>query len=125
MMGAFLRTLRSILPRRFVGAFRRNRYRSVVSCRREDQAAIARLVRRGHPVVELKGPRATWLHLECPCRCGSILRINLMTTAEPVWRLSTDDRDRASVSPSLDVPACGSHFWIVRGGVSWVREGAR
>lgn len=120
MMGALFRSLRSIFPRRLAEIFRRVRYRSVVSCRREDQAAIARLVRRGHPIVEMKGTWATWLHLKCPCRCGSILRVNLMTSALPLWRLTTDGRGRASVSPSLDVSDCGSHFWIVRGRVSWV-----
>lgn len=119
MLGRLLRFLRAVLPQPLAAVVRRRRYRHAVSCPREDHAQIERLARRGHPVVEMKGPRPTWLHVECPCRCGSILRVNLMKTAHPVWTLSRDNSAQVSLSPSLNVPACGSHFWIVNGYVSW------
>lgn len=69
----------------------------------------------------LVGPTgaAKWLLFGCPCGCGSMLTLNLMPRATPHWRVSLR-RERLSVTPSLDAPACGSHFWITDGRIVWV-----
>src|SRR5271168_5126321 len=61
-----------------------------------------------------------WVVLQCPCRCGERLNVNLMRTARPHWTLSLT-RGKASLSPSLWVSTnkCGSHFWLVDNGVIW------
>jgi len=61
-----------------------------------------------------------WTVLQCPCRCGERLNVNLMRTAKPHWVLSLK-REKASLSPSLWVTTnkCGSHFWLVDHGVFW------
>jgi hypothetical protein len=83
-------------------------------------AAIPGLVSSGNPVIERKGELPVWVSLPCPCRCGTILRLNLMRSQFPVWRASVDGRQRLSVSPSVDATSCGSHFWIRDGRVDWV-----
>jgi hypothetical protein len=61
-----------------------------------------------------------WVVLQCPCRCGERLNVNLMRSAKPHWTLSLK-RGKASLSPSLWVSTsrCGSHFWLVDNGVFW------
>ena len=119
MIERLLRLLRRALPPRASALLRRRRYRSVTHCAREALAEADRLVRRGHVVVLLKGTHPTWLVALCPCRCGEILRVNLMTTAEPAWRVTVSARGRTTVWPSLIVTPCGSHFWVTDGRVRW------
>jgi hypothetical protein len=78
------------------------------------------LAAAGHPVIEEKAKRGVWLSITCPCRCGTTLRLNLMRSQRPAWTAVVDPRARLTVSPSVDVPACGSHFWIRAGRVDWV-----
>jgi len=98
---------------------RRHRYAATVRLPRNDNRR-ASLTQAAHPVIEEKSQQPVWLSLLCPCRCGTILRINLMRSQSPVWSVSMDDKQRFTVSPSIDVPACRSHFWIRSGRVHWV-----
>lgn len=98
---------------------RRTRYGTTAILPARD-AAISRLASSGNPVIERKGELPVWVSLPCPCRCGTILRLNLMRSQFPVWRVSVDARQRLSVSPSVDATTCGSHFWIRDGRVDWV-----
>src|SRR5581483_527159 len=98
---------------------RRQRYDVVVTLLRNDERRLG-FAAAGHPVVEEKAGRPVWLSIICPCRCGTILRVNLMTTQTPVWTIDVDERERLTVSPSLDASTCASHFWIRDGRVDWV-----
>jgi Family of unknown function (DUF6527) len=111
--------LRSAVPLQLSEFLRRRHYKSIVRCPQGATEEIDRLVGRGHFVIQEKGDRATWLHLLCPCRCGAILRVNLMTTADPSWSVVTDRKGRATVRPSLIAAPCGSHFWIENSSVCW------
>ena len=71
-------------------------------------------------VVEKAGvPR--WVVLECPCRCGARIDVNLMKNASPHWNLVFEEK-RITIRPSLSQPQqrCGSHFFITRNIVRWV-----
>lgn len=114
-----LRRAALIVPRRFRRLLRRRTYGPVVVLPRND-VYLRRLVAAASPVIEEKAGRPVWLAVVCPCRCGAVLRLNLMQTQAPSWTASVDVSKRLTVSPSLDVPACGSHFWIRRGRVHWV-----
>lgn len=54
-----------------------------------------------------------WAVLMCPCQCGERLNVNLLSSADPHWRLSMK-WGKASLWPSLWVSPdkCGSHFWM-------------
>jgi hypothetical protein len=67
----------------------------------------------------MKGDRATWLVMVCPCRCAEVLRVNLMRSIEPHWDFTSRD-GAVTVKPSLDVRSCGSHFWLRDSRVDWV-----
>lgn len=66
--------------------------------------------------------RPQWLSLDCPCRRGHRLLINLSTAREPRWTLRQDRRNRVTLHPSVDshsdLGRC--HLWIRRGAVRWV-----
>ena len=97
---------------------RRHQYQGVV-CLAAHDPKLCGLAHRGYLVVQMKGDRPTWLVIVCPCRCGELLRVNLMPSIEPHWDLTTTERG-VTVDPSLDVRACGSHFWLRDSRVQWV-----
>lgn len=69
----------------------------------------------------VRGDRPRWVVMECPCRCGDRVEVNLMQSRDPCWRL-TQEEDKLSLQPSLWRPkdTCGSHFFIERNRVRWV-----
>jgi hypothetical protein len=71
-------------------------------------------------VVEKAGsPR--WAVLQCPCRCGDRIDINLMSSSRFRWRLLVRN-SRVTISPSIWRPLdrCGSHFLIIDNHIRWV-----
>ena len=62
-----------------------------------------------------------WVVIECPCRCGERIDVNLMTNRRPHWRLS-ESVGGATLAPSLWMPEtkCGSHFFVRNNHVQWV-----
>lgn len=60
-----------------------------------------------------------WLLLRCPCGCGEILKLPLMTNHNPHWQI-TNGKDGLTVFPSVNVTDnCLSHFWIRDNHVNW------
>jgi hypothetical protein len=101
---------------------RRSQYAQPITCEVRDKE-VEKVAAAGHPVIEAKGgAHPVWLSLICPCRCGVVLRVNLMRSQRPAWRVSSDETGGLSLSPSIDVPACGSHFWLRGGRVEWMAE---
>jgi hypothetical protein len=79
-----------------------------------------RLPRRGAYIVDRpSGP--AWLVLDCPCRCGHRLLLNLSPAREPHWSVAAGKR--LTVRPSVDSldgdQRC--HFWLRAGRVRWER----
>ena len=60
-----------------------------------------------------------WLSFKCPCGCGNVVSLNLMESHYPAWSVTFEKRG-LTVSPSVDVTTCGSHFWIRNNQISWV-----
>jgi hypothetical protein len=77
--------------------------------------------RFGGDVFVVGTPKPKWFVLECPCRCGDRIDVNLMTSRKPHWSLTTSDAG-ATLTPSLWMPPekCGSHFFIRANKVVWV-----
>jgi hypothetical protein len=65
-----------------------------------------------------------WAVIECPCRCGARIQINLMRSRRPFWALLESD-GKATFRPSLwrSGDTCGSHFFIEKNKVKWVQFG--
>ena len=62
-----------------------------------------------------------WAILDCPCRQGHRLTVDLHTNHDPYW---TVKREGSAISfrPSLWYhDRCRSHFWITRNSVRWVQ----
>jgi hypothetical protein len=62
-----------------------------------------------------------WVVIECPCRCGDRLEVNLMRSRQPCWRLR-ESGSRVTLSPSIwrSNGTCGSHFFIEKNKARWV-----
>ena len=57
--------------------------------------------------------------LKCPCSCGDIIMLNLMTDTKPCWKVSVKNK-KPSVYPSIwRTKNCKSHFWLKEGNIVW------
>jgi len=99
------------------------------SGRRHAFTGIARVESSIDPAVDISagklvliGPeeRPKWLRFACPCRCGEVLALNLMTSHRPHWSVELHEDGTMTVHPSVDAKSCGSHFWIRRSLIEWV-----
>ena len=79
-----------------------------------------KLEKRG--VYILGEPFDPWaLALECPCGCRSIIQLNLLREAKPMWEYSISYNRAITIKPSIWKKAgCRSHFFIRRGKIIWV-----
>jgi hypothetical protein len=61
--------------------------------------------------------------LQCPCRCGRRIDLNLNAHQFPHWTAKTR-KGVVTLSPSIWVPidACGSHFFVRQNRIEWVNE---
>lgn len=59
--------------------------------------------------------------LQCPCRCGRRIDLNLSMHAFPRWTVEKQGKV-VTVSPSVWVPldGCGSHFFVRQNRIEWV-----
>src|ERR1700733_6376014 len=75
----------------------------------------------GGDVFVVGESKPKWFVLECPCRCGHRIDVNLMRSRQPYWSLSVSARG-ATLAPSLWMPSdkCGSHFFVRKNRVQWV-----
>lgn len=96
---------------------RRQRIKSVV--RVESRGDLPKKLGAAIYIVGIDIPK--WAVLECPCRCGERIDVNLMRARRPVWRLLAE-HGKVTLQPSLWVPAdkCGSHFWVRDNRIIWV-----
>jgi hypothetical protein len=75
--------------------------------------------------VESRGGKDRWLHLRCPCGCGDVISLNLMTSNRPFWSLTRHTDGTLSVMPSVDkTSGCRSHFFIRQSRIAWAGQGA-
>lgn len=64
-----------------------------------------------------------WLHMQCPCGCGDLLSLNLMTSQRPYWTLKWHSDGTVSVIPSVHkITGCRSHFFIIRSSIIWAGD---
>jgi hypothetical protein len=63
-----------------------------------------------------------WLALDCPCRTGHRLMVNLDRGRRPYWTITTSPR--LVLKPSIDsiTPSRRCHFLLRDGKVTWVPE---
>jgi len=58
--------------------------------------------------------------LICPCGCGELMHLNLMTDEKPCWSISDYQQGSITVHPSIWRTAkCKAHFWLRRGRIDW------
>lgn len=71
--------------------------------------------------IVLVGPseNATWAVMDCPCRVGHRLMVNLDKTRYPFWTI--ESRTPLSIRPSIDnvTPVRRCHFTIRAGKTVW------
>ena len=57
----------------------------------------------------------------CPCGCGKVLEMNLLSDAQPCWTFTESAEGLATLHPSVLLKTdCGAHFWLQKGKVRWV-----
>lgn len=58
--------------------------------------------------------------LVCPCGCGEVLHMNLLTDERPYWSLVQHFSGLSSLRPSVKrTKTCKSHFWYIKGRIRW------
>jgi len=70
-------------------------------------------------VVKSSG-KYKWVIFQCPDNCGNHVEANLMKSKYPFWTLKIR-KNKASISPSLIVKGCNSHFWLKDSRVQWAK----
>lgn len=56
----------------------------------------------------------------CPCECGEVIQLNLLTGQRPRWSLTEHEDGTATLHPSVwRHVGCKSHFFLRTGLVSW------
>lgn len=57
----------------------------------------------------------------CPCGCGAIIKLNLLSEVRPCWKYKQHLDSTISIYPSVNrMYGCRSHFWVQKGLVKWV-----
>ncbi len=66
-------------------------------------------------------PGYLWLaEMLCPCGCGSIIKLNLLSEVHPCWNFKQHLDSTISLYPSVDrIYGCKSHFWVQKGIIKW------
>lgn len=70
----------------------------------------------------LVGERDTyWMAaLICPCGCGELIQLALDPTGRPRWKVSMDDKNQITLTPSVHRKVrCRSHFILRNGKIVW------
>lgn len=58
--------------------------------------------------------------LLCPCGCGESVYVSLMTGDRPNWKLTGDEGQPATLTPSIQhLKGCKSHYWLTEGRIVW------
>jgi hypothetical protein len=58
--------------------------------------------------------------MSCPCGCGRVLQMNLLSDERPCWQLTQHNDGSATLHPSVwRKKDCGAHFWFRRGRIQW------
>jgi hypothetical protein len=71
-------------------------------------------------IVLSDGSEAWSVAMNCPCGCGQQLELPVLSDVTPRWTLTTDERNRPTLHPSVAMrDGCKSHFWVRRGRVFW------
>ena len=82
----------------------------------------AQLLRRAVYIVREDGVDER-VALLCPCGCGRILQMNLLSDERPCWRVTRNVDGTVTLNPSIwRKKGCGSHFWLRNGRIRWCRE---
>ena len=122
----------SIIARLFlwIWSFLRSPWRWRRAPKRRDRfRGLAFLQSSEDPTAELDavklvliGPptKPKWLRFRCPCGCGDVIALNLMTSHYPHWTVEFHRDSTLTAHPSIDAKTCGSHFWIRRSAIHWV-----
>lgn len=56
----------------------------------------------------------------CPCGCGAVIELNLLTQVRPCWSVQQHPDETITLAPSVwRQKGCRSHFLIRRGRIIW------
>jgi hypothetical protein len=74
-----------------------------------------------HTVYEVGDAECSWsAALLCPCGCGSMIQLSLVTDASPSWILHRHRNRSVTLIPSVRrTTGCRGHFVVRRGRILW------
>lgn len=56
----------------------------------------------------------------CPCGCGALINLNLLSDERPTWQLIKHQNNNVSLAPSIwRTVECRAHFWFRENRVYW------
>lgn len=92
-------------------------YRTIIA----DESLPTKLERKALYIVEEDGFEEHAAMI-CPCGCGAVLYMNLLTDERPCWKVTRHIDGTSTLYPSVwSTKGCRSHFWFRRGRVEWCR----
>lgn len=60
--------------------------------------------------------------MKCPCGCGDVIELLIVSEARPRWDITIDRHGRPSLFPSVwKKSGCRSHFWVRNGKIEWCK----
>jgi Family of unknown function (DUF6527) len=107
----------TIVPRRLVALWplrKPNLYRSVRAEDLPDRLSPLRVYLAG------EGDNLWAAAMVCPCGCGEVIELNLLTQARPCWSVQEHGDGTVSLVPSVwRQKGCKSHFVLRHGRINW------
>jgi len=86
----------------------------------EGDSLPSKLPRRDLVLARDDGGEDWCVGVRCPCGCGQVIELLVVTEAKPRWDVSVDAKGRPTLTPSVWLKkGCRSHFWIRGGRVHW------
>lgn len=72
--------------------------------------------------ISENGKHEIYLGIQCPCKCGDIIDLNLVSDRRPCWIINWRLFGTISVQPSIWRKwKCKSHFYIVKNQIKWCK----
>lgn len=112
----------------FEGIFKRFAawWRGDLKVVQKDGDTLPALIQHGRLIHMVDAGESWSVGFYCPCGCGDVIELLLLTAADPHWTLSVDASGRPTLRPSVwRTTGCKSHFWIRNGQTVWAEPKPR
>jgi hypothetical protein len=77
----------------------------------------------GEFVIVTPSKEPKWALFKCPCGCGHVITLSLVSSRTPHWRVRLEAGLYPTLYPSVQqLNGCHSHFWVKSGQIDWCED---